>query len=65
MPNPLIPNNPQNGGNLFQQFIQFKNSFKGDPKATVEELLKSGKMSQEQFNNLRAMAQNFKNILPR
>lgn len=65
MPNPLIPNNPQNGGNLFQQFIQFKNSFKGDPKATVEELLRSGKMSQEQFNNLQAMAQNFRNILPR
>lgn len=64
MPNPIIPNNPQNGGNIFQQFMAFKNSFKGDPKATVENLLKTGQMSQEQFNNLQAMAQNFKNIFP-
>lgn len=65
MPNPLIPNNPQNGGNLLQQFIQFKNSFKGDPKETVENLLKSGQMSQEQFNKLQAMAQSFQSMFNR
>lgn len=63
MPNPLIPSNPQNGGNLFQQFMQFKNSFKGDPKATVEGLLKSGQMTQEQFNSLQQMAKNLQGIL--
>lgn len=63
MANPLIPNNPQNGGNLLQQFVAFRNSFKGDPKATVEGLLKSGKMSQEQFNQLQQMARNLQNVL--
>lgn len=63
MANPLIPGNPQNGGNLLQQFLAFKNSFKGDPKATVEGLLKSGQMSQEQFNKLQSMATNLQNVL--
>lgn len=63
MPNPLIPNNPQNGGNILQQFLAFKNSFQGDPKAKVQELLNSGQMTQEQFNNLQQMAKNLQGIL--
>lgn len=63
MPNPLIPNNPQNGGNILQQFLAFKNSFQGDPKAKVQELLNSGQMTQEQFNKLQQMAKNLQGIL--
>lgn len=63
MGNPLIGNNPQNGGNLLQQFLAFKNNFQGDPKAKVQELLNSGQMSQEQFNKLQEMAKNLQGIL--
>ena len=40
MANPLLSGmgNPQNGGNLIQRFLAFKNSFQGDPKAKVQEL---------------------------
>ena len=56
MANPLMSNNPQNGGNLLQQFQQFRSTFQGDPKAKVEEMLRSGQMTQDQFNYLQAMA---------
>ena len=52
MANPLmglIGNNPAPGNNMFgllQQFQQFKQNFKGDPKQQVQELLNSGKMTQ-------------------
>lgn len=35
---------------MIQQFIQFKQNFKGDPKAEVEKMLQSGKISQQQLN---------------
>ena len=40
--------------NMLQQFMMFKNNFQGDPKAKVEELLSTGQMSQEQFQQLKA-----------
>ena len=49
---------------MMQQFQQFKASFQGDPKAEVQKLLQSGKMSQEQLNQLQAMAQQFQQLLP-
>ena len=41
---------------LLQQFQQFRSAFQGDPKKQVEELRKSGKMSDEQYHQLEAMA---------
>ena len=32
--------------NMIQRFRQFQNSFQGDPKAEVEKLVQSGKISQ-------------------
>lgn len=52
-------NNPM--ANLVQQAKQFRESFNGNPKAEVERLLKTGQMSQAQFNQLSQMAQQ---ILP-
>lgn len=46
---------------LLQQFNQFRAAFQGDPKQQVEELRKSGKMSDEQYHQLEAMA---KQIMP-
>lgn len=55
----MYGNTPSGGNDIFSQFNQFKNQFQGDPKAKVQELLNSGQMSQDQFNMLSAMAQNF------
>lgn len=42
--------------NMIQRFRQFQNSFQGDPKAEVEKLVQSGKISQQQLNQLQQMA---------
>lgn len=55
-----IPNNPMQ---MIQQFNQFKNSFTGDPKQAVMNLLQSGQMNQQQLNQLQAMAKQFQSIM--
>ena len=47
----------------FQRLMQQFNQFQGDPKAEVEKLLQSGKMSQQQLNQLQAMAKQFESFL--
>ena len=42
---------------MMQQFQQFRNNFQGDPKQEVE------KLSQQQLNQLQAMAQQFQSFL--
>ncbi len=49
--------------NLVQQFQQFKQSFHGDPKAEVQKLVQSGKISQQQLNQLQQMAGQFQQLL--
>lgn len=63
MSNPLyqmlggaMPNNLGNMGNIIQQFQQFKNSFHGDPRQQVQQLLNSGRVTQEQYNQAVQMA---------
>jgi hypothetical protein len=48
---------------MMQQFQQFRQNFQGDPKQEVQKLLQSGKMSQQQLNQLQAMAQQFQGFL--
>ena len=53
MANPLFQalGGNQNAVNpIVQQIIGFKNQFQGDPHQKVQELLNSGKMTQEQCN---------------
>ena len=38
--------------NLLSQFNQFRSTFSGNPEQQVKQLLQSGRMSQEQFNQL-------------
>lgn len=55
MANPLFRElNQQNNGmaNIMRQIESFRRSFTGDPKAEVERLMRSGRMTQEQFNQL-------------
>ena len=60
---------PQQGNNqmmsMINQFIQFKNSFQGNPEEKVKELMNSGKMTQEQFNNLSQIAKQFESFFPK
>ena len=49
--------------NMIQQFRQFHNSFHGDPKAEVEKLVQSGKISQQQLNQLQQVAGQFRQLL--
>ena len=50
--NPLYEQmNGQAGQNNFlQKFMQFKQSFKGNPQEQIQQLLNSGKVTQEQYN---------------
>ena len=52
-----------NFGQLMQKFQQFKQTFQGDPKAEVEKMLQSGALTQEQLNQVQAMAKQFQNLL--
>lgn len=53
----------QNPMQMIQQFNQFKQTFTGDPKAEVQKLLSSGKINQNQLNQLQSMAQQFQGML--
>lgn len=65
MANPLnnLINQPNNA--ILQQFENFKRSFQGDPQQKVQELLNSGRMTQQQFNQLSQMAQQFQRMFRR
>lgn len=42
---------------------QFRQSFQGDPKQQVQQLLNSGQMTQNQYNQLSKMATQIQNML--
>lgn len=49
-----MPNNQMT--QLINQFQQFKSNFNGDPQMQVQQMLNSGKITQEQYNNAVQMA---------
>lgn len=49
--------------NFVRQFNQFRNHFQGDPRQQVQNLLNSGQMTQEQFNQLSNMANQLKDFM--
>lgn len=56
-----LPNNPMA---MMQQFAQFKQQMQGkDPQKIVESMLASGQMSQQQFEQLKNMAESFRGTL--
>lgn len=70
MPNPFqafsggnMPGPMGNFAQMMQSFNQFKNAFTGDPKQKVQELLNSGRMSQDQYNQLQNMARQFQQMM--
>lgn len=64
--NPLFEQmqNNQGGGTngMLQRFQQFRQNFKGDPQQQVQQLLNSGRVSQQQYNQAVQMAQQFQRL---
>lgn len=58
MPNNLF-NQFGNNNNMMKQFEEFKKNFQGDPQAIVQQMLNSGRITQDQLNQLHAMAQQY------
>ncbi len=55
-----MPNSPMN---VVQQFMQFKQQMQGkDPQKIVEQMLADGRISQQQFEQLKQQAEQFKGI---
>ena len=48
---------------MMSRLNQFRQSFQGDPKQQVQQLLNSGKMTQEQYNKLSQMATQIQNMI--
>lgn len=56
-----MPNNQMT--QLINQFQQFKNTFNGDPRQQVQQMLNSGQITQEQYNNAVQLANQFSRFL--
>lgn len=56
---------PSQNQSMLQQFNQFASNFRGDPKAKVEELIRSGQMTKEQFNEYSQMATTLRKLFGR
>lgn len=57
-----MPNQFNNPFAIIQQFQQFKRNFKGDPRQQVQDLLNSGKMTQDQLEYLENTARQLQGI---
>ena len=65
MPNPLFnmlnsSNNPMTA--TIQRFNQFRQQFQGNPQEIVQNMLNSGKITQEQYNNAVQQANSLRNL---
>lgn len=55
--NPLFQQMQNHSQNDFlKRFEQFQKTLKGDPQQIVQQMLNSGKITQDQFNNAARMA---------
>ena len=64
--NPLFQMMNKPNGNmmqLLQQFQQFKQNFKGNPQEMIQQMLNSGRISQQQYNSAVQMAQQLQNFI--
>ena len=53
--------NPMN--NFLNQFNNFRSTFNGDPEAQVKQLIQSGQMSQQQFEQIAQMANQLRQFI--
>ena len=67
MSNPLFNalggNNPLGNNNILSQFQQFREQMQGkNPQEEINKLLQSGKINQQQLNQVQQMAQQMQSI---
>jgi len=68
MKNPLfnaLGNVPMFGNmqNFMTQFQQFKQTFSGDPQQTINQMLQNGQINQQQIEQAKQMAEQFRNMM--
>ena len=51
MSNQIYKQYGQNNGDMISRFNQFKQSFTGNPQQMIQQMLNSGKITQEQLDN--------------
>lgn len=61
--NDFKPQQNNSMNNFLSQFNQFKSTFTGNPEQQVKQLLSSGRMSQEQFNQLAQTANQLRKLI--
>lgn len=62
MNNTPLPGPFGNMQQMVQSFKQFRQTFQGDPKQTVMQLVNSGRISQSQLNMAQQMASQFQDM---
>lgn len=65
MSNPLFGMMNNQSNNLIQRFQQFQRMFKGNPQEQVQQLLNSGKVTQDQYNKAVQMANQLSRMIGR
>lgn len=55
-----MPNNPMTA--TIQRFNQFRQQFQGDPQQKIQQMLNSGQITQEQYNNAVQQANALRNF---
>ena len=60
------PNQPNAGGfgEMMAQFQQFCQQYRGNPSAEIDQLVKSGKVTQAQVDQARQMAAQMMRLMP-
>jgi hypothetical protein len=61
--NQLYQQMNQGGNDIVSRFRQFRQMFKGDPQQQVQQLLNSGRVSQDQYNAAVQKAQQLSRLL--
>ena len=69
--NPIMTGNQQMGNGMpnnniaqmMQRFQQFRQTFSGDPRQQIQQLMNSGKISQSDYDNAVQMAQQFQRMM--
>lgn len=64
MASSIFGNMNQNPLTMLQQFNEFKNSLRGkDPNAMLNQMIQSGQVTQEQLEQAKKMAEQFRGLL--
>lgn len=49
---------------MIQRFMQFRQNYSGDAKAQIQQMLNSGQITQQQYNQAVQMAQQLQMLIP-